>query len=76
MGKVNLSYNIINLSGGELEGIYPKAPVHDKLPQWAKKAKDTSPSKMPSKLWTKDLLRAFPPSRDAETNHPFFPPSL
>jgi len=25
MGKINLSYNIINLSGGALEGIYPKA---------------------------------------------------
>lgn len=25
MGKINLSYNIINLSGGAPEGIYPEA---------------------------------------------------
>lgn len=41
-----------------------------------KKAQGTSPSNMPSKLWTKDLLQSFSFSHNAETNHPFFPPSL
>lgn len=35
------------------------------------KAQDTSPSKMPYKLWTSDLLQAFPPSHNAETKSAF-----